>query len=285
MQPRQLEHFLAVAEHGSFTAAARARFVAQPSLSQTIRLLEQDLGVELFQRLPGGVRLTPAGEALVPVARSALREFDRVRQHMTEVKGVLTGRLDLVSLPALTMTPVAPATSRFRAAHPGVTVRILHAADAPEAIGIVRQGHAELGFIDVAVEDQDLEAESLPAQGLCLVSPPGWEPPRPATLAAIAGLPLVTSLTSAFLRSRLRLPRDAVVVEVDNRESMVHLILAGAGHGVLPAPLADLAVREGATSTPLDPPLTRPITVVRPAGAGLSPAAGRFLAAIRQEVA
>lgn len=58
----RLHHFLSVAEHGSFHAAARAINVSQPALTKSIRLLEQDLGCPLFLRLPGGVRLTEAGE-------------------------------------------------------------------------------------------------------------------------------------------------------------------------------------------------------------------------------
>ncbi|MGH3631406.1 MAG: LysR family transcriptional regulator, partial [Sciscionella sp.] len=74
MERRQLEYFLAVVDHGGFTAAATELHVAQPSLSHSIKTLERELGAELFHRLPRGVRLTSAGEALVAHARRVLRD-------------------------------------------------------------------------------------------------------------------------------------------------------------------------------------------------------------------
>jgi DNA-binding transcriptional LysR family regulator len=70
MNLRQLHYFLAIADEGSFTRAAEQLFVAQPSLSQQIKSLEQELGGALLERLPTGVRLTAAGKAFLPEARS-----------------------------------------------------------------------------------------------------------------------------------------------------------------------------------------------------------------------
>ncbi|MGW0846059.1 SUMF1/EgtB/PvdO family nonheme iron enzyme [Streptomyces sp. NPDC002787] len=75
MERRQLEYFIAVVEHGGFTAAAMALHVAQPSLSHAIRSLERECGGRLFHRLPHGVALTAAGEALVRPARQVLRDL------------------------------------------------------------------------------------------------------------------------------------------------------------------------------------------------------------------
>ena len=71
MNLRQLDYFLAVADEGSFTRAAERLLVAQPSLSQQIKSLEQELGGPLLERLPKGVRLTAAGKAFITEARAA----------------------------------------------------------------------------------------------------------------------------------------------------------------------------------------------------------------------
>jgi DNA-binding transcriptional LysR family regulator len=72
MNLRQLRYFMAIADQGSFTRAAEQLLVAQPSLSQQIKSLEQDIGGPLLERLPTGVRLTAAGKALLPEARAAV---------------------------------------------------------------------------------------------------------------------------------------------------------------------------------------------------------------------
>lgn len=69
MEPRAAEYFLAVVEHGGVTRAAQALYLAQPSLSEAIRRLEEELGVVLFERSGRGLVPTPAGRALVEPAR------------------------------------------------------------------------------------------------------------------------------------------------------------------------------------------------------------------------
>src|SRR5258706_12303888 len=72
MNLRQLQYFVAIADEGSFTRAAERLLVAQPSLSQQLKALEQELGGQLLERLPNGVRLTAAGKAFMPDARPAV---------------------------------------------------------------------------------------------------------------------------------------------------------------------------------------------------------------------
>jgi len=77
MNFRQLECFVAVVDEGSFTRAARALGITQPSLSQHIKTLEAELEGTVLDRLPRGVSLTPAGRALLPEARLAVRALER----------------------------------------------------------------------------------------------------------------------------------------------------------------------------------------------------------------
>src|SRR5437763_4983385 len=88
MDLRQLEYLVAVVDHGGFTRAADALFVAQPSLSQGVRTLEAELGVPLFHRLGRRVELTSAGEALLEPARRMLRDATTARAAVAEVAGV-----------------------------------------------------------------------------------------------------------------------------------------------------------------------------------------------------
>ncbi len=112
MELHQLRYALAVADHGTFTAAAAACFVAQPSLSHAVGTLERELGVELFRRVGRRTSLTAAGEAFVPAAREVLRALDVMRAGVDEVAGVVAGHLDLVALPTLAVDPVTPMVGR-----------------------------------------------------------------------------------------------------------------------------------------------------------------------------
>lgn len=75
MEVHQLRYFCAIAKHGTFTRAAKSEHVAQPSLSQQILKLEDELGGKLFLRLPRGARLTPLGEFFLPRALTILQEI------------------------------------------------------------------------------------------------------------------------------------------------------------------------------------------------------------------
>src|SRR4051794_24517982 len=124
MELQQLRYALAVIETGSFTAAARRCFVAQPSLSQSVRNLERELGVDLVERTSRGVTVTSAGAAFAEATRSALRAVENVRTEVDAITGLIAGHLDLVALPTLAVEPITPLVGAFRSAHPGVVVRL-----------------------------------------------------------------------------------------------------------------------------------------------------------------
>jgi DNA-binding transcriptional LysR family regulator len=284
MELQQLRYALAVADEGSFTAAARVCFVAQPSLSQAVKTLERELGAPLFHRLGRRVTLTAAGDAFVPAARETLRALDTVRAGVAAVAGLVAGRLDLVALPTLAVDPVAPLVGWFRQAHPQVLVRLLQPDDLAGVVADVRSGAAELGLTEAPLAGERLVVHALGRQDVVAVLPPGSRRPRGALpVARLAELPLVTLLRGTSSR---RLLDDAfaaagvtpaIAVETDQREALVPLVLAGAGATIVPRVMADTARRLGAVVVPLDPPITRVLALVHRA-APLSPAAAAFIA-------
>src|SRR5438045_9694670 len=101
MQLQQLAYFVAVAETRHFTrAAARAR-VAQPSLSKQIQTLESELGAPLFSRARGNIALTPAGEALLPLARRILADVETARREVQDLTGLRRGRVRRGAAPSV----------------------------------------------------------------------------------------------------------------------------------------------------------------------------------------
>lgn len=270
MDRRQLEHFLAVASHGSFTSAAAALRIAQPSLSYTIRTLERELGAPLFRRLGRGVKLTPEGQALVPSAQAVLRAFTSARSSVQHVAQLESGRIDIVALTSLAVDPLAGFVGEFRRTHPGIDVRIEDPDHAAAVAERVRAGECELGLADHAVPPLDLRSLELDAQQMVLVMPPDAEIDDSAALplSAIAGLALIT--TPPGTTSRLLLEQclaDAgvsphIAVETPHRAAIVPLVLSGAGVALLPRPMADGAVAQGARAVAVDPPVVRGVRLL-----------------------
>jgi len=101
MEVHQLRYFCAVAETGSFTRAAEREQVAQPSLSQQILKLEEELGVRLFDRLGRSVRLTDLGQIFLPRARAILMELRSAKEEVAEKQSSVSGPLCLGVIPTV----------------------------------------------------------------------------------------------------------------------------------------------------------------------------------------
>jgi DNA-binding transcriptional LysR family regulator len=282
MDLRRLGHFLAVADHGGFTRAAKAVFVSQPALSLAVRELEDELGTELFYRVGRQVRLTPAGRALLGPARQALRDVDTARAAVASVTGLLTGSLTLGSLPTLAADPLAGLVGRFRTAHPGVLVDLAAPEDTADLAGLLQTGECELGLAEGATLPAGLTTRELTRQRLLVILPPGTTQPAQLAVGELGSLPFIAAprgtssrrLLDEALTSVGLSPSIAVVTA--QREAILPLVLAGAGAALLPEPLARVAARLGAVVSDPRPPITRSIVLAHRAGA-LAPAARRFL--------
>jgi DNA-binding transcriptional LysR family regulator len=181
---RHLRYFVAVADAGTFTHAAERMFVAQPTLSQQIRRLEELVGTPLLQRRREGVRLTTAGSVLLEESRAVLSLIDHGVSRTRQAAGVGRPKLRFVVPPYLPEDLAVAAASRLRAtaAAAGVDVAWMETSLDAEfsAIG-QRRADAGLGWLDPA-------ADALPA-GLDVMSVGEFEPEVwiPATHPAAAG--------------------------------------------------------------------------------------------------
>ena len=281
MDSRRLAIFLAVVDEGGFTAAADTLAMSQPAVSQAIRELEEDLGTPLFHRLGRVVTPTAAGEALVLPARQAHHDLYIGRQIVAEVAGLGAGRLDLACLPTLAGSPLAPLVGAFRAAYPGVSIRLSDPENSAELLHFVRSGESEVGLVE-RVEADGLVTVDLPSQEFLVVLPPGSEAASPFRLRDLASYPLVAappgSSTRRLLDDALKkaVAKATVVVEAAQREALLPLILAGAGAGLLPRPLAETAATLGCVVVDPHPKVTRAVALIHRDGT-LTPAARRFV--------
>jgi LysR family transcriptional regulator, carnitine catabolism transcriptional activator len=190
MDERKLRCFLAVVDEGTVTRAATRLHVAQPSLSQTLRALERELGVALFHRAGRGLRLSSAGQALIGPAREVLAAIDGARAAVGEVSELLRGTLHLAALATLAVDPLAELIGRYRRAHPGIVVRVHEPESTAGVSALVRDGTCELGLAPLPLRDQNLRTVALGEQELLFVLPPGaLATPEPLATAPSTGVP------------------------------------------------------------------------------------------------
>ncbi|BCY14394.1 LysR family transcriptional regulator [Actinoplanes sp. L3-i22] len=175
----RLRVLVAVARHGSVTAAAQALHYAQPSVSHHLSRLEAETGSRLTQRAGRGIRLTDAGRMLAERAEEILGRLDAAEAELAAHTGLRSGRVRLAAFPSALGTFVPVAAAGFVAAHPGVDLRFSE-AEPPEAVRLLRSGEVEVAltfvYPDEPAPDLDgLRHELILEEPLHLVTPAGWD--------------------------------------------------------------------------------------------------------------
>jgi DNA-binding transcriptional LysR family regulator len=154
MQLHQLAYAIAVAEEQSFTRAAARLHLAQPSLSRQVRLLENELGVLLFNRGPGQgpVTLTPDGETLLPFMQRVVADVEATGAEARALSGMARGRLAVGATPSLITSALAPALVEFHRTHPGIDLSVVEAGS-HQLLPQVATGEVDLALIVLPVTD------------------------------------------------------------------------------------------------------------------------------------
>ena len=187
---RHLRYLLAVAEHRNFTRAAEALHVSQPTLSQQVRQLEEQLRVQLLDRSGRSVRPTDAGELYLLHARRALRELEAAQRAIHEVRDLSRGRLRLGMTPTFTCYLVGALVDPFNQRYPGIELSLEELPqDALEAALI--DDRLDLGVAFSEPGSLEIDSQPLYLERLGLVL--GAEHPAadaPLAAAALAELPL-----------------------------------------------------------------------------------------------
>jgi DNA-binding transcriptional LysR family regulator len=140
-----LYYFREVARVGSIRKAASSLNVAASALNRQIINLEKQLGTPLYDRLPGGMRLTVAGDLLLRHAIDTLHDFDRVRVAIDDLKAARSGHIAIAALDSLLVDFLPRAIDRFRVDFPAVTYSVM-TAQPPEVPSMVAAGDIDMGF-------------------------------------------------------------------------------------------------------------------------------------------
>lgn len=236
--------------------------VSQPALSKQIHSLETELGAPLFARIRGAVALTPAGEALLPIATRILADVETARREVREIVGAQRGRVRLGVIPSM-CTSVAPQVlRRFRAHHPDVELQV-EEGGSRDLVRDLRQGELDLAMIVLPTQgiDPALLAEPILRERLVVAS----VDPLPATsrqgtirIGDLRDEPLVMFRTGYDLRDvTLRACQEAgfeptFAVEGGEMDAVLSFVEAGLGVAVVPGTV--LSGRPRLRATPLTPP-------------------------------
>jgi DNA-binding transcriptional LysR family regulator len=271
MHFQQLTYFVAVAETRHFTRAAEEVHVSQPSLSQQIKALENELGAELFSRARGNIALTDAGEALLPLARRILADADTARQEVQELVQLRRGRVRLGATPSVCTGLLPDVLRAFHGAHPGIRL-LIEEGGSHDLVRQLARGALDLALLvlPLPAASPALTTVELLHEDLVVVSSTsGPAPGRKGTVhvADLENEPLVMfrhgydlrELTVAACRAEGFEP--SFTVEGGEMDAVLGFVRAGLGIAVVPRMVAVRAGQDLCTTPLASPGLRRTIAL------------------------
>lgn len=237
----QLRAFLVAAGTGSFTAAARELGISQPTISELVRKLEEELALPLFVRAGRRLALTAAGEELLPWARQAVEAADGGRQALRSLRGLEGG---VASFGVLRNAPfyfLSDLVERFHNARPAVRIRLV-GQNSVEVAEAVRSGQLEAGLVVLPIPTAGLDVRPLFRDEVVWTSLDRGRTAAPVTMEHVAAAPLIlydahygwNDPTRRQLADRAQAAgvRLEPVIEVENVESALALVARGVGDSI-----------------------------------------------------
>jgi LysR family nitrogen assimilation transcriptional regulator len=244
MNLAQIETFVHVAEHGSFSKAALVLGMAQPALSRQVRALEVELHEALFLRHGRGVQLTESGRRLLEHCHGILHLVEQAKDDVAAHRDEPVGHVAIAMPPTLARFHTLPLIRAFREQMPKARLALLEGFSTHIAEWLA-SGRADLGLVYNPEPSPALEIRPLRDERLCLVSPVRDAPAGPVTLKQLSKYPLVMPerghafrklMDSAAAMAGVRLD---VQWEVSSVPAILDVVSAGIGH----AALAEDAIR------------------------------------------
>jgi DNA-binding transcriptional LysR family regulator len=265
MELRHLRYFVAVAEELHFRRAAERLHVAQPAVSEQIRKLEAELGVQLFERTQRSVTLTPAGSAMLEESRRVLRQAETARTAACEAHGRALAALRIGYLPDVLPPALPRLLRRFAAAVPGVRVTLECGATRP-LLEAVREGRLDLAAICLPAPINGLRVVPIANEAIVAAVPEdhACAGARALDLGALQHTRLVTlarAVNPSFYDGVLAAFRAAGVapalldVAEPTLEQVLLSVASGAGIALLPSSAESRLTTPGVRFTPLAPPV------------------------------
>ena len=234
-----LKHFVAVAEQLHFTRAAKSLNISRQALSTSVKSLEAELGVELFDRAAEGTKLSAAGEQLLSDALPRI-EAESARAQAELDAAALPATLSISFVPGVT---IGKWTTAWETRHPGVELKV-RPVEEDKTVSILRDGIADLAFVRLPVKEHGLSIIPLYKEVPVIVAPKDHP------------IALFEELTLDDIRD------ETVVVNPDSVADAVELVAAGVGLLKVPQSIARLHARKDVVARPLVDAATTEIAIV-----------------------
>ena len=242
MEMQQFRYVVAVARTGNFSRAAEQCHVSQPSLSQQILKLEDELGERLFDRIKREVKLTSPGEAFLRRAVRILEEVDAAKREAADAQALLRGTLTIGALPTLAPYLLPVALAEFMEKYPGVETVVQEDTTAR----LLKLSHAyeiDFALVSQPIRDECLEVKELFSEELLLALPPGHPlaRKRSVTAADLAGESLIVMKEGHCLGDQVlgfcdhRDVKPKISFRSAQLETIQALVASGLGISLIPA--------------------------------------------------
>ncbi|HUN90662.1 MAG TPA: LysR family transcriptional regulator [Burkholderiaceae bacterium] len=291
---RQIEAFVAVAQHGQFSVGAQRLHVSPSALSMLIRQLEEQIGARLFDRHTRFVRLTDIGAEFLPAASKVIADLEVAITHSRDRSSLRRGRVAVATSTVMASTLVPWVIRRFALANPGIEVVLKDVAE-QEIRRLVRVGDVDLGVGTAMSDDGDADfaVEPLLEDRLVALVPPdhALAQKRSVTWRDLAGQPFVALGSGSPLRSIVDRAFASIgagvtpAYEVSFSSTVISLVANGMGVSALPLNARQLTSKVRVAVRPLvRPVMPRRVCVFRRRDIGLSPAAEAFQSELRAHV-
>jgi DNA-binding transcriptional LysR family regulator len=270
------ESFVAIAERGSFAAAAHQLNLSPSAVSHALASFEQDLGFALFVRNRSGVRLTSGGEALLPTAREVLKCHEKLKQQASKLLGLETGTVRIGTFSSVSVAWMPTIIRSFSEIYPDIDV-VIDQGSYDDVIEWLIKSRVDLAFVSLPVA-VGLDVSPLYADPLVCIGPPGFQPKGKAYMTAeeltehhvvLQGegygkeIQRLVATHKIAIKSRARVFDDAAILAI---------VESGLGIGVVP----ELVLRNYRSSVrvfPFYPAESRAIALASVSLDGLAPAA------------
>ncbi|MEU5807994.1 LysR family transcriptional regulator [Streptomyces sp. NPDC047718] len=296
IEARHLRVLRAVADTGSFSAAARELGCTQPAVSQQMKALEQSAGTPLLIRAGREMRLTQAGAALVRHAAGILAGLTAAEEEVAAIAGLRAGRVRLVSFPSGSSTLVPTALAAMRAAHPGTRISLVE-AEPPRSVEMLRDGDCDVALAfryagtAAAAEWDDLVVRPLLTDRLVGLVPEGHR------LAGAERLGMAELAEEPWIAGCPRCRRHLVEVcegvgftpridfATDDYPAVAGLVGAGLGVAVLPELALESVRAKGVSTLTVEPAVEREVVALTLPDLARVPAVAETLAELERAAA
>lgn len=245
MELRQLQYTIQIAEERNFSRAADKLHIAQPSLSQQLSKLEQELGVKLFQRNTSSVELTHAGASFIEHAQKILDAVEQLRQEMDDISQLRAGRVVIGSMPITGSHLLPYVLPAFKKTYPEIQVNLLEDTSL-NLEKLTAGGGTDLSLLSLPLQESSLTYEPIGEEMIDLAVPPGHplaeleHHPEGVAIERLKDEPfIVLKKGQGFRTMTIDLCKSAgfepnVVFESNNIETVQSLVAAGMGITFVP---------------------------------------------------